>query len=74
MGICTLCNTEKDTRPYGVGGSLVCFECAMSTPERKQQAERMLDLHLRAAAAHCNVIVVGEQSGPRPFVNTKPLQ
>ncbi len=34
---CDDCGEIAELRPYGPGGSVVCFECAMKTPE---EAER----------------------------------
>lgn len=31
---------QVELRPYGPGGSDVCFECATSSPEREKQTER----------------------------------
>ena len=36
---CYYCETTKDLRPYGPKGALVCFKCAMATPERAKTAE-----------------------------------
>lgn len=30
---CEACGKMEELRPYGPGGSCVCYECAMKTPE-----------------------------------------
>ena len=46
---CHYCaTTERDLRPYGPGGSWVCFSCATETPEREAQ---IADVAHRAYAA-----------------------
>ena len=37
---CEFCGKIKETRPYGKDGKEICFDCAMTTPEAKEQAER----------------------------------
>lgn len=41
-------NTEL--RPYGPGGALICFDCAMR-PEHRAEADRRFDAALDAAEA-----------------------
>ena len=39
---CFYCKIEfLELRPYGPNGAMVCFACAMSTPERKSLTEKM---------------------------------
>lgn len=44
--ICEYCLNEKETRPYGEDGKRICYECSMSTPERKVEAERQMGIRL----------------------------
>lgn len=67
---CHYCKTtEKDLRPYGPGGAWVCFPCGTATPEREAQAEAAFGALLDANAeiSHSGIVVIGEESGPRPF-------
>ena len=66
MAICTSCNAGTDVRPYGVNGAMICFKCAMSTPEKVEQAERMFSMQLDACGP---VAVVGDEVGPYPMQN-----
>lgn len=51
-------------RPYGPQGAMVCFNCAMSTTERKQQTETMFSLQLEASDI---MTIDGSEVGPVPF-------
>lgn len=38
--ICHLCGAgDRELRPYGPGGSPICYPCATGTPEREREAE-----------------------------------
>ena len=62
---CHYCGKTDDLRPYGPRGAMVCFCCAMSTPERKGETERNFGAQLDA----CGVVAVidGTEIGPYPF-------
>lgn len=62
---CFYCPKDNDLRPYGPKGSMVCFSCAMSTPERKTETERNFSAQLDAAGpiAVCD----GTDVGPYPL-------
>lgn len=63
-GYCCHCQTAaKELRPYGPNGALVCFDCAMATPERKAAAERALQQTLDACG---DAIAIIEGVGPVP--------
>lgn len=64
---CTQCQSEYDLRPYGVNSSIICYDCAMSTPESKAEAERHMDMQFRGIEGP---IVVGLSCGPIPFENS----
>lgn len=64
MTICTVCNNEDECRPYGRGGTMVCFDCAMKDEE---ETNRNFIAQLEEAHKHSNVVILGEQSGPRPL-------
>ena len=65
---CHYCETtEKELRPYGPGGSWVCFPCATSTPEREQVAQGAFGALLDAVAEVAPVVSIGTQEGPIPF-------
>lgn len=55
MDKCSTCEQlfdAYDLRPYGKGGSLICFDCAMVTPESRQEALRQMS---KAIEAICSV-------------------
>ena len=60
---------EQELRPYGPGGSWVCFPCAMATPERERATEAAFGALLEGSEAisPTGIVAIGEQSGPRPF-------
>lgn len=35
---CSMCREVKELRPYGPGGSSICFDCAMK-PENKDETK-----------------------------------
>lgn len=45
---CHYCGTTTDLRPYGPHGSMVCFDCAMSTPEREKETAQNFAVQLDA--------------------------
>ena len=58
-----------EMRPYGPGGSWVCYSCAFESPERKAVTEASLGALLEGSAAisPSGVVAIGETEGPRPF-------
>lgn len=69
MSTCHYCTETGDLRPYGPRGSMVCFECAMETPERKAETERNFRVQLDACG---DVAVIdGTNVGPYPFKHAK---
>jgi hypothetical protein len=67
---CHYCGpTDREMRPYGPGGSWVCFPCATATPEREEKAKGAFGALLDGANAisPSGVVAIGEQGGPRPF-------
>lgn len=62
---CHYCGTEEDLRPYGPGGSWVCYPCVTSDPERNETARRSFLAQLDAAAAISPVVLIGDD-GPNP--------
>ena len=63
MTTCHYCPKATDLRPYGPRGSLVCFRCAMSTPERKAETERNFGSQLDA----CGPDAVIDDTGAGPY-------
>jgi hypothetical protein len=43
---CSQCGSMRECRPYGKGGAVVCYQCMMSTPETKAEAERQIAARL----------------------------
>jgi len=68
---CHYCETAGDLRPYGPRGAFVCFECAMSTPERAAEAERNFVAQLDACGPVA--VVDGSDVGPYPLPDAQPL-
>lgn len=68
---CYLCKMPKDLRPYGPGGSMVCFSCAFSTPESKKETENNFASQLRGSGAVS--VIDGSAAGPYPLPGTKDL-
>jgi hypothetical protein len=58
-----------ELRPYGPGGTDICFGCATLTPERKNAAENAFYALLEAneAISPTGVVAIGQDSGPVPF-------
>jgi hypothetical protein len=65
---CCYCGNSQGLRPYGPAGAWVCFPCAMATPERVAEAHRNFDAQLEAAGP---VVVIGEETGPRPLGDSR---
>ena len=68
-GYCHYCGTTNDLRPYGPKGAAVCFDCAMSTPERKAEAEYNFAVQLDAAGPVA--MIDGTEVGPYPAKHAK---
>lgn len=68
---CHYCTATGDLRPYGPRGSMVCFGCAMGTPERKAETERNYLTQLIAAGP---VAVIGEEVGPYPIDHARAAE
>lgn len=67
---CHYCGTtEKELRPYGPGGTWVCFPCATATPERESAMEAAFVALLDGATAisTTGIVAIGQEAGPRPF-------
>ncbi len=60
---CASCGKVAEVRPYGPGGSLICFDCAFGTPESKKATEKAFAAQLNAAGP---VVVIGGECGPVP--------
>jgi hypothetical protein len=55
---CHYCGSAGDLRPYGPGGSSVCFPCA-TTPERNADTEAAFGALLEASSAIGDPLIVG---------------
>ncbi len=66
---CHYCETTEALRPYGPGGSPICFPCMKATPERERQAENIFGTLLEAAEtlSPTGTAVIGFDSGPAPW-------
>lgn len=61
---CHYCDKTNDLRPYGPKGAMVCFSCAMGTPERKAETGRNFTAQLDAAGPMA--LIDGTEVGPYP--------
>jgi hypothetical protein len=67
---CHFCGpTGRELRPYGPGGSLVCFPCATATPERDATSQSAFGALLDAteAISPSGAVAFGGAEGPQPF-------
>lgn len=75
---CIYCGeAEAELRPYGPGGADVCMVCAFQTSEREVETRRQFTLQGGAAEAHAartgEVVVIGEDCGPRPATTVEMM-
>lgn len=62
---CHYCGSSShEMRPYGPGGTSICYACATSTPEREAEAARNFLAQVLAAGP---VVVLGGPEGPYPL-------
>lgn len=61
---CHYCRKPSDLRPYGPRGAMVCFRCAMATPERKLETERNFAMQVDACGSVA--MIDGTEVGPYP--------
>lgn len=64
---------NRELRPYGPGGSWVCYPCA-STPERREQTEANMGLAfgMAEAASPLGSVVIGAGMAPSPLTEPPP--
>lgn len=68
-GKCYYCGpTDRELRPYGPGGSTVCFPCATATPEREAAAHGAFGALLDATST-LGLTAIGTEAGP---INVDP--
>lgn len=67
--ICHYCSAEDDLRPYGPKGAVVCFDCAMATPERRKETEVNFSTQLNASGPVA--VLDGTNVGPYPIKHLK---
>lgn len=61
--------TDRELRPYGPGGSMICYPCMKATPEREVAAVAALGALLDAnAEIGGGVVEIGHEEGPQPFM------
>lgn len=71
IGECHYCGTsEEELRPYGPGGSYICFPCIEDSPERNEAAVANFVTLVEAAHAVSDIIMLGPD-GPQPLVTEK---
>jgi hypothetical protein len=64
-GLCDYCGALAELRPYGVGGASICFACGMANIE---ETERQFEQAILAVGEP--IVVIGDESGPRPYWTT----
>jgi hypothetical protein len=69
MHACFYCSNTEDLRPYGPKGAMVCFSCAMATPERENEATLQFGLQLKHSGPH--VALDGTSVGPYPAEHSR---
>lgn len=65
MDTCYYCGQPGDLRPYGPRCAMVCFACAMATPEREAITSQTFAVQLHAAGPVA--VLDGTEVGPYPF-------
>lgn len=69
MSICSICQLpfeDVDLRPYGPGGSLICYKCG-TAPERVAETERRFGEMLDRASESGAPVIIGQPEGPKPI-------
>jgi len=61
---CIYCQAQRDLRPYGPRAAMVCFACAMKTPEREREAKKQFAIQLEASGPVA--AIDGSHVGPYP--------
>lgn len=70
MSTCHWCGpTERELRPYGPGGSDICYPCMMADPAREKAASQNFGALLEGAEIVGDGIVTLTPSGPQPGVH-----
>ena len=69
MSTCHYCGTADGLRPYGPGGTPICFPCMKAAPDRERAAEAAYGALLDAneAISSTGAVVIGGDAGPQPF-------
>jgi hypothetical protein len=66
---CHYCDKNGDLRPYGPDCAMVCFECAMKTPERAHFTGLVYMAQMEMVKG---AVVIGTEAGPYPFQLEQP--
>lgn len=61
---CFKCAKDKEVRPYGPGGSLVCFTCMQSSQELRSEAEAQFAMQIEGIKGP---VILGSELGPIPL-------
>lgn len=68
------CGATTDLRPYGPGGTWICFPCMQAEPERARAASSAFLAQIDAAQAVSPhgfaVLDLFGESGPEPYLGT----
>lgn len=71
IAICCYCSLIADCRPFGPGGSQVCFACATDPahPDREQSVGQAFLAQFRAAVAMSpeHAVLIDGGNGPEPL-------
>lgn len=63
--ICTVCSQQKDCRPYGAGGTMICFQCMKASPAREKEARAQVTQLFEKIDAAGGVPVIDGKSAVR---------
>ena len=64
---CRVCDREEDCRPYGAGGTMICYPCMTADPEREEEAKRQFIAQFRAAEKVSGVVIIDGIGGTGPM-------
>lgn len=71
---CCYCPKETDLRPYGPGGSLICFACGTSAEhESETKANFGAILDAAESISPLSVAVISAATSPQPLVDLADL-
>ena len=64
---CGVCKKQEDCRPYGTGGTQICFDCMKASPEREKEAVHQFKEQLLAASKVSGAVIIDGIGGTGPM-------